>query len=657
MEDYTRYRLKKEEQIIRLLEKEDDLFVIVCKKCFKEFSGDDEPEGGEFLKYAASQGKSIAGRMDMDFLCNKTLTAHKLEDGVPPDARCIFAISCGLGVQTVAGLSELPVYAAADSISFEGRHGMALTTKLCQACAQCYLELTGGVCPIADCSKSLINGQCGGCKKGKCETDVEKDCAWEKIYERLSLQGRTGIMSGQPVQLRDFSKAGFDQVDKYVRAIREKRLDGYYGGLHPPEEKEPGERLPLCHFPSPKTVVIPLSQHAGAPAQPLVAKGDKVKLGQKIGEAGGFISSSVHASVSGAVIDVCPRRHPTTGLDTMSVVIESDGKDELHETVKPCGDVDSLSADEIVAIVRDKGIIGMGGAGFPTAVKLTSPKPIDTVLVNGCECEPFLTADHRVMLEYPDDVLFGLKAVMKATGATKGLIAIEDNKPDAITLLGSMTAETTGVEVLPVRTKYPQGAEKMLIMRALGRKVPGGGLPLDVGVVVSNVSTVKAISDAVQKGLPPIERVVSVAGKIKNHKNLIVRIGAPVSEIIDYCGGTTDSDVVIKLGGPMMGIGVDDTNIPVIKGTNGIIALETTASEASNCIRCGRCSDVCPMELLPLYYAQYAGKEDWEGMASMSVKDCIECACCQFICPSKIAITETIKAGKKAIAALKATAG
>ena len=649
MEDYTRYRLKKEDELIRLLENKNNLFVIACNKCFKEFTTDDEPEMSEFLKLAAQHGKTIADFQCVDFLCNETLTASKLENNLPPDVSCIVVISCGLGVQTVAGLSELPVFAAADSISFEGRHGMALTAKLCQACAQCYLDLTGGVCPIADCSKSLINGQCGGSKNGKCETDKEKDCAWEKIYDRLSRQNRTGIMADQPVQLRDFSKASSDHVNKYVKIIREKRLDGYYGGLHPPENKEPGEHLPLRRFPTPKTVIIPLSQHAGAPAQPLVAKGDKVKLGQKIGESAGIISSSVHSSISGAVIDVCPHRHPTTGLDVLSVVIESDGKDEPHETVKPCGNLDSLSADEIVAIVREKGIIGMGGAGFPTAVKLVSKNPIDTVLINGCECEPYLTADHRVMLEYPDDVLFGLEAILKATGASRGIISIEDNKQNCIALLESATVDISNIEVLPVRTKYPQGAEKMLIKRALGRKVPSGGLPLDVGVVVSNVSTVKAISDAILKGLPPIERVVSVAGKIKNPANLIVRVGASVRGIIDYCGGITDSDVTIKLGGPMMGIRVDDTDVPVVKGTNGIVIQETTLSEASSCIRCGRCSDVCPMELLPLYYAQYADKENWEGMGKLSVKDCIECACCQYICPSKIAITDAIKTGKRAL--------
>ena len=299
----------------------------------------------------------------------------------------------------------------------------------------------------------------------------------------------------------------------------------------------------------------------------------------------------------------------------------------------------------------------MGGAGFPASVKLKSPKPIDTVLLNGCECEPMLTADHRVMLEYADDVIFGIKVLLKTTGAEKGIIAIEDNKRDAIELFETKTAGAPEIEVLAVKTKYPQGAEKMLIKRALGRKVPSGALPLDVGVVVSNVSTVKAISDAIQKGMPLIERVLTVTGeKIKNPGNFIVKIGTPVKEIVDFCGGLTGDGATVKLGGPMMGFEVTDLDVPVIKGTNGIIAIDSASSKPSECIRCGRCADVCPMELFPLYYPQYADKSDWEGMKEKAVKDCIECGCCDFICSSKIPIRDSIKLGKKAVAELEKTA-
>ena len=654
MEDYTKFRLKPEEQLVTLLERKDNLFIVACNKCFKEFTPDEEPECGDFTRIAADMGKVVTGSVKLDFLCNKTLTAKALDASLPPDTGNIIVIACGLGIQTVAEIADLPTYTASDSISFEGRHGMALTARRCEACGQCFLNLTGGVCPIVDCSKSLVNGQCGGAKNGKCEVDKEKDCAWEAIFGRLDAQGRSGVLSGQPVQLRDHSKPDFKFVNDYVKSIREKRFEGYYGGLHLSERKDFSEHVPLAAFPVSDTVVIALSQHTGAPAEPLVKPGDHVKTGQKIGEAAGFVSSTIHASVSGEVTAVEPRRHPNTGLDVMSVVIRTDGKDELHESVKPIEDPESLTADDIVALVREKGIVGMGGAGFPTSVKVKSPKPIDTVLLNGCECEPLLTADHRVMLECADDIIFGLKALLKTTGAGTGVIVVEDNKQDVIELLREKTDGLPNIEVLSAKTKYPQGAEKMLIKRALGRQVPSGALPLDVGVVVSNVSTVKAISDAILKGLPLIERAVTVTGElIKRPGNFMVRIGTPVKDLIDYCGGLTDEDVLVKLGGPMMGFAIEDFNVPVIKGTNGIIAVKPSAADPAPCIRCGRCADVCPMELAPLHYPQDAGRGDWAGMRDRAVRDCMECGCCDFVCSSKIPIRDAIKIGKRAIAELK----
>jgi len=649
LEDYTKFRLKSRDEIVPLLEGKDNLFVVACNKCFKEFENADEPERGEFEKIAAEQGKKITGCVNVDFLCNKTTTQNKLE--LPTGTENVAVISCGLGIQTVADLSDMPVYAAADSVkSYDGHHGMALTTVRCDGCGQCYLNLTGGICPIVDCSKSLVNGQCGGSKNFKCEVSKDKDCAWDKIHERLAAQGRAAEILNVPVQLRDHSKVNFKFIDDYVKSIREKRFEGYYGGIHPSEYKELAEFFPLKTFPAPDNVVIPLSQHAGAPAQAIVAAGDTVKTGQKIGEAGGFISSTIHSSVSGTVTAVEERLHPTTGVQVMSVVIKSDGKDELHESVKPVQNWESLSVDEIADIVREKGIVGMGGAGFPTAVKLKSPKPIDTVLLNGCECEPLLTCDHRVMLEFADDVIFGLKVLIKTTGAEKGMIVIEDNKHDAIELLEKKTADIPNIGIVVAKTKYPQGAEKMLIKRALGKSVPSGALPLDVGVVVSNVSTVKAVSDAIQKGMPLIERAVTVTGPyIKNPGNYMVKVGTPVQSLIDHCGGLTSDDVTIKLGGPMMGFEIENFDVPMIKGTNGIIAIEPDVSEASDCIKCGRCADVCPMELLPLYYPKLAMAQDWTGANDKSVRDCMECGCCEFICSSKIPLRYSIKQCKKGV--------
>lgn len=654
MENYTKYKLKSREELVPLLADKDHLFIIACNKCFKEFETVDEPDCGEFEKLAAEQGKTVTGSAKIDFLCNQIQTEKKLQDLIPEGTEHVFVISCGLGIQTVADLAGKPVYAASNSLNYRGHHGMALTKKNCDACAQCYLNVTGGICPIVDCSKSLVNGQCGGAKNGKCEVDGNKDCAWEKIYRRLEKQGRLEEFLNQPVQVRDYSKVNFKVINDYVKSVREDRLAGYYGGVHPSERKEYTEQLALKRFPDPEVVVIPLSMHAGAPANPIVQVGDTVKVGQKIAEPAAFISSSIHSSVSGTVIAIEPHAHATRG-ECLSVVIKSDGKNTLHESVKPNKDLDSLTPEEIVEIVREAGIVGMGGAGFPTFVKLKPPKPIDTVLLNGCECEPLLTADHRVLLEFADDVIFGLKAILKTVGAQKGLVVIEDNKPDAIELMQEKVAGCDNIEVVVAKTKYPQGAEKTLIKRVTGRKVPSGGLPADVGCIVSNISTTKAISDAIQKGMPLVERVVTVTGeRIKNPGNFIVKIGTNTKDLIDYCGGLTgDDDITIKAGGPMMGFVLSDLNVPIMKGSNGIIAVETDHSVEQPCIKCGRCVDVCPMELSPLYFAKYADQQNWEGMRDKNVMDCVECRSCEYICSSKIPLVSKIKAGKNAVRGMK----
>ena len=653
MENYTKYRLKDKDELVSVLAGKDNLFIIACNKCFKEFETIDEPECSEFEKLAAENGKTVTGSARVDFLCNKTQTENKLQDMIPEGTENIFVISCGLGIQTVADLAGKPVYAATNSLNYTGYHGMALTERKCDACAQCYLNVTGGICPIVDCSKSLVNGQCGGAKDGKCEVDSSKDCAWEKIYRRLEKQGCLEEFLNQPVQLRDYSKVNFKFVNDYVKSIRENRLDGYYRGGHPSERKEFTEHLALKRFPEPEEVVIPLSMHAGAPANPVVQVGDTVKVGQKIGEAAGFISAPVHSSVSGTVVAIEDHGHATRGT-CLSVVIKSDGKDTLDESVKPNKSLEELTPDEIVEIVKEAGIVGMGGAGFPTSVKLKPAKPVDTILLNGCECEPLLTADHRVLLEYADDVIYGLKAIIKAVGAEKGVIVIEDNKPDAIELMKEKTAAIDNIEVVEAKTKYPQGAEKMLIKRVTGRKVPSGGLPADVGCVVSNISTTKAISDAIQKGMPLVERVVTVTGeRLKNPGNFIVKIGTNTQDLIDYCGGLVGDDITIKAGGPMMGFVLSDTNVPIMKGSNGIIAVETDHTKEQPCIKCGRCMDVCPMELSPLYFAKFADEENWQGMKDKNVMDCIECRCCEYICSSKIPLVTKIKAGKNAVRGMK----
>lgn len=648
--DYTKFKLKKKEELISVLEDKNDIFVLACNKCFKELESFEEPDYDLFKEIADEQGKNIVGHAKIDFLCNEPLTSKSLNGLIPEEAKNVFVISCGLGIQTIADMTDLPVYAGSNTLKVDGHHGMALTDVMCEACGQCYLNLTGGVCPIVDCAKSLLNGQCGGAKDGKCEVSKDRDCAWQKIYERMDKQGRVSELTDRSVEVRDYSKVNYKFISEYVTSTREKRYEGYYGGIHPTERKELSEHLPINRFPDPLTIVVPMSQHAGAPAQPIVEPGQTVNVGQKIAEAVGFVSSPLHSSVSGTVVAVEPRMHSVHKTEVLSIVIQSDGKNTLDESVKPAGDIDTLTADEIIEIVRDKGIVGMGGAGFPTAVKLKSPKPIEIVILNGCECEPVLTADQWVLQEYSDEVIYGLKAMMKASGAKKGVIAVEDNKPEAVEILQSKVEGLENIEILVAKTKYPQGAEKMLIKRVMGCEVPRGGLPMDVGAVVSNVSTAKAVADAIQKGMPLIERVITVSGELLDKPgNYTVKMGTSIKDIINHCGGITGDDPTVKLGGPMMGIKIENLNVPALKCTNGIIAVESIYKEAVECIKCGRCVDVCPMELRPLYFTKYAPTQNWEGMKTQNVMDCIECGCCEFICSSKIPIVERIKIGKTAI--------
>ena len=654
MENYTKYKLKAWDELADLLADKNNLFVIACNKCFKEFETTQEPECDAFLKLAEGLDKTVTGVAKADFLCNKAKAQKGLNAMIPEGTEHVVTISCGLGIQTVAEVTGKSVIAACDSINYTGHHGMALTKKACDACAQCYLNITGGICPIVDCSKSLVNGQCGGAKDGKCEVSPDKDCAWAKIQQRLEQQGRLDELKAQPVQIRDYSKVNFKVINDYVNAIRAKSLEGWYGGVHPVEGKEPTEHKGLVRFPAPQTAVFPMSMHLGAPANPIVAVGDHVDVGQKIGEAAGFISAPVHSSISGTVIAIEERPHATRGT-CLSVVVENDGKNTVHESVKPCGkSLEELTAGEIIEIVKNAGIVGMGGAGFPTYVKLKPGKPIDAVLVNACECEPMLTADHRVLLEFADDIIFGLQAEMKTVNAPKGIIVIEENKPDAIALLREKAAAAEGIEVLEVATQYPQGGEKMLIKRAMGRSVPSGGLPADVGACVSNVSTVKAIADAIKTGMPLTERVTTVTGKyIPNPGNFIVKLGTSAAALVEACGGISAEDVLVKAGGPMMGFPQTTLDTPIMKGSNGIIAIDNDVTEPQECIKCGRCVDVCPMELKPLHYFKLVGVQDWTGCKEMNIMDCMECRCCEYICSSKLPLVTMIKMGKNGVRGLK----
>ena len=393
-------------------------------------------------------------------------------------------------------------------------------------------------------------------------------------------------------------------------------------------------------------------QHIGAPAEPIVKKGDEVKTGDKICEAKGFVSVPAHSPVSGKVKAVEPRPHPIGG-EVLSVIIENDGNDEMSPSITTIPDYFNQDNETMKKNIFNAGIVGLGGAAFPTHVKLSPPgdKKIDTFILNGAECEPYLTADHRVMLEHPNEVLQGIRIVMKILNCKNGYIGIEKNKPDAIALMQKLLNESGDkLTVVPLNVKYPQGAEKQLIKAITNREVPTGGLPMDVGCLVHNVGTAKAIYDAVSSQKPLYERVVTVTGKgIKSPKNLLVRIGTPVQSLIDFCGGISEDTVKIINGGPMMGIAQYTLDAPVTKGTSGIVILtkkEADLSDPDPCLRCARCVDACPMKLLPNELASLIDYKKFDDAHANGILDCIECGSCSFVCPSKIRHIHYFKYGK-----------
>jgi len=718
IQDYSKFVLKPKEEIILQLKDVDKIFLIGCNKCFKEFKqfGEEEKECVELIKMLRENGKKVLGCADIDFLCNRIITEKIIRKRKELNqADCILVNSCGIGVQTIAELTEetipsKPVFTAADSIPQGGQHCLSLYDEegihfRCAACGQCFLGMTAGICPIVNCAKELVNGPCGGAKNGKCEiasaigqvagaTGKDKDCVWEKIIREYSRKKFIPELFVSPV-IRDFNKPSLKTKNVLADLVREKRFEGFYGGVYPLEKKEFTSQKAIKIATEPKQVIIPLLQHAGCPAEPLVKPGDKVFVGQKIGEAKGFISANIHSSISGKVIAVEPHPHPVCPEKILSVIIENDGKNQLAPEVSPKGELDNLSSEEIRKIVYEAGIVGLGGAMFPTQVKLCPPKDkkIDTFILNGAECEPYLTADERVMIEKTEDIIFGMKALMKVLNVEKGYIAIEENKPEAIErMITQITKadytdsghnlrnlESREISVICVKTKYPQGAERMLIKRILGREVPPGCLPFDVGVVVNNVSTAVAVAEAIRTGLPLIKRVITITGeKNKDPQNLEVKIGTSFKDLIDFCGGLLDEpspfpppqvgrekekgkgscqdvrSVEIKMGGPMMGIVQKDFNVPVIKGTTGILVTSPSDIEFTllrACIKCGRCLDVCPMELNPSNLGLYAEKEEWEKMHLESVMNCIECGSCNYICPSKRSLVEAFKLAKKEICA------
>jgi len=427
-------------------------------------------------------------------------------------------------------------------------------------------------------------------------------------------------------------------------------------GVHPPYNKQLSQSKQIATIDQPEEITIPLQQHIGAPLKPVVEKGEEVKRGQLLADTDSFVAAPVHASLAGKVTAIEKVPSPQGGR-VLAIKIDPAEEQKNDFFAASEKEPEDIAPDKIRQAVRKAGIVGMGGAMFPTHVKLSVPedKEIDTLIINGAECEPYLTIDHRLMLEKSEKIVTGLRFLMRATGAERGIIGIEDNKPDAIKALKSATANFTDITVEITETKYPQGGEKMLIKALLDREVPVGGLPLDVGIVVNNVATAIAVAAAVNEGKPLIDRGLTITGEgINNPGNYQVPIGTPVAKIIEAAGGFTGEPGKVILGGPMMGQAQASIDVPVIKGTSGVLVLPKDKLESYSpapCINCARCVDICPMSLVPTRLEKMAQKENLDLLEEFQVMNCIECGSCSYICPAQRPLVHYIRIGKAAVTA------
>lgn len=457
-------------------------------------------------------------------------------------------------------------------------------------------------------------------------------------------------------------------AEKLIAKMTRKKV--FPRGIHPNDSKSATCEQPITPLAWPAEVTIPLQQHIGAPASPMVTPRQDVKKGEQIAAAGGFVSAPVHSGVEGKVgpLTTClvptGKRVPAVSIKTQSVPSEEQLQAELEEYLSPAGEVrpiGELSPETIIESAQNAGLVGMGGATFPTHVKLKigPNKTIDTIVINGSECEPFLTADDRLMQQAPSLVVRGLELAMRATGASRGVIAIEDNKRKAIESMRQAVAGKSNLEVAVCMTKYPMGGERQLLPAVLGRVIPTGGLPLDVGVVVLNVATSISLAHAVDRGRPVTHRVLTVTGAVNRPGNFFVPIGTPISWVIEQAGGLRKDAAMVLMGGPMMGVTMPDLSIPVIKGTSGITVLsrsEVRKMDQTACIKCGRCVENCPLKLSPTRIAHAVKMGDLELAESFNLMACCECGCCSYVCPARMPLVQYLKSGKAAVLRKRAAA-
>ncbi len=653
--NFAKFDLKPEQELKFLLKKKDDLILIVCSKCFVNYTSEEVSQSCKpVFEIFKRLNKKIKKCIELNFLCSTYINKEKILEIINKYERyeiCVF--SCGLGIQNIAKLIEKEIVAISNSIqpkySYNSEtlhHGISLDNdKFCATCGECFLNYTSGICPIVECPKSLLNGPCGGAKNAKCEVDKEKDCVWIKIYNILK---EKNYKTNSKVLIRKYNNLLFEENKKLIEKNLAIRVKDFCGGVYPQENKNITQNISTEKFLSPQIVKIFLSQHIGKPSIPLVKIGDYVFLGQKIAKSDGFLSANIHSSVSGKVIDIKEIFHPIAKKNLPAIVIENDNKELKDYKIKPKNNWKNLNKQKILEIIFEKGIVGLGGAMFPTHVKLSSNKKIDTLIINASECEPYINVDNRTILENTKEIIEGINIIKFLLDIKNTIFAIEDNKIEAIEKLRSILPKEIKIEVL--KTKYPQGAEKILIKKLLNLKIPKNKIPLEYGILVHNISTVYLIYKAVVEGIPFIERTVTIAGDEeikKKYGNYIIKIGTPIDFIVknSFNENFNLEKFLLKFSGYIMGVELKTLDTAIIKGCNSILGLikKNNYSLYNKCIKCGRCVDVCPMELEPLEFVFSYQENKMDNLERLNMKNCIECGCCEYICPSKIYIVEIIK--------------